>query len=89
MTVTGPARGRLPSMEVTSVGEVIKISSDLAEVFAVTEAEPEIDLDAVLGRQSDLLARWKILGEELRRRTYDLPADIRFEIAELIRETDV
>jgi hypothetical protein len=50
-------------------------------------AVPEANIGTVLDRQSDLLARWQELGQELRRRSYDLPLDLRFELTELIRET--
>jgi hypothetical protein len=54
----------------------------------VSEAPaPEIDLDALLDQQSDLLLRWRLLGEELHRRVYDIPFDIRFEIDVLLRES--
>jgi hypothetical protein len=49
--------------------------------------EPQIDFEALADAQQIILERWQALGQELRRRSYDLPWDIRFEIDELIRET--
>lgn len=45
------------------------------------------DIDALVLQQSDLLGRWWELGTELKRRAYDLPIDIKFEIDELLRLT--
>jgi hypothetical protein len=38
-------------------------------------------------QQSDLLGRWWEIGIELKRRVYDLPLDLQFEIEELLRLT--
>jgi hypothetical protein len=46
----------------------------------------ELDLGEVVDALEVLLARWLELGEELRRRSYDIPSDLKFELAELIRE---
>ena len=56
------------------------------EVSVVPEIE--LDLDAMLVRQSDLLQCWQAFGAEITRRVYDLPLDLRFEMEELDRLSD-
>ena len=54
----------------------------------ISEAvEPQIDFEELADAQEILLERWQALGEELRRRSYDIPFDLRFELDELLRET--
>jgi hypothetical protein len=45
-------------------------------------ANPGLDIATLL----DLLQRWELWGTEVRRRVYDLPPDLRFELGELRRE---
>ena len=61
----------------------------LPGVGAVPEiTEPEIDLEAILAQQGDLLLRWRVLGEELKRRAeYPLPFDLALELQDLINAT--
>jgi hypothetical protein len=40
-------------------------------------------LEDELAAALDELARWRLLGAELRRRVYDIPPDLRFELREL------
>jgi hypothetical protein len=49
--------------------------------------EPQIDFEELADEQSLLLARWMAVGEELKRRLYNIPSDLRFELCELLRET--
>jgi hypothetical protein len=66
----------------------IKLFPGVAEV-ADPKPGIEIDLDAILDRQADLLERWKILGREIQRRAErPLPFDIALELQDLIDETD-
>jgi hypothetical protein len=58
-------------------------------VDEITAADgPELDLNALVLQQGDLLGRWRDAGTEVKRLTYDLPIGLLFEIAELIRLTD-
>jgi hypothetical protein len=49
--------------------------------------DPEPDFEALAAAREILLERWRALGEELKRRSYDIPADLQFEIDELLRGT--
>jgi hypothetical protein len=49
--------------------------------------EPEPDLEEVVLAQEILLERWQSLGSELKRRADGLPADLRFELCELLHAT--
>jgi hypothetical protein len=51
--------------------------------------EPEPDLEEVVLAQDILLARWQTFAEELRRRAAGLPADLRFELCELLSATRI
>lgn len=60
-----------------------------AEIFlfpGVTEVAV-VDFGAVIDQQSDLLMRWRDLGSEFRRRLYNIPSDLSFELSELLWET--
>jgi hypothetical protein len=48
---------------------------------------PEIDIEKIVEQQDVRLDRWQDLGEEIKRRAADsLPADLRFELCEILRE---
>jgi hypothetical protein len=49
--------------------------------------EPQINFEALADEQGILLDKWLALGEELKRRLYSIPADLKFDLHELIRET--
>jgi hypothetical protein len=63
-------------------------------LFPGVDRVPEIDavepdLDAILERQSDLLARWQEFGRELKRRSeHPLPLGLEIELGDLIDETN-
>jgi hypothetical protein len=57
------------------------------EISAVPE--PEIDLDARVDQQADLLVRWRTFGEEVRRLTEQpLPFALALELRELLDQPD-
>lgn len=67
----------------------IALFPGVAEVFADPEVEPELDPGTILARQSGLLLRWKVLGEELQRRAeHPLPFDLALDLHDLLDETD-
>jgi hypothetical protein len=48
--------------------------------------EPEPDLGEICEHRADLLARWKVFGEELKRRAErPLPLDLEIELSDLLR----
>ena len=68
------------------MGELVGFPG-VAEVSEVTK--PELDPDEIIAQQNDLLARWRVLGEELTRRAeHPLPFDLALELRDLIDETD-
>ena len=58
-------------------------------VGAHAVTQEEFDLAAAFEWQCDLLVRWKVFGEEVKRRgECPLPFDLALELAELLREID-
>ena len=55
------------------------------DVIDDTEPEAPLDLDEIVLRQQDLLARWRVFGSEIKRRLYDVPFDLALELDELMR----
>ena len=67
------------------MGELVRLPG----VTEVPSVEDDFDLDAVLDRQADLLARWKVFGEEIKRRAeHPLPIDLALELYDLLNEID-
>jgi hypothetical protein len=56
-----------------------------SEVSGATE--PEFNIEDEFVRQADLLVRWVEIGNEIRRRLCNIPSDIGFALAELLRES--
>ena len=47
----------------------------------------DLDIDAILAQQNDLLRRWRGFGEELKRRFGPMPVDIALELSDLLNDT--
>lgn len=61
----------------------------LGTTEVVVNSEPEIPLEEIVEAKQILLERWHALGSEFKRRVYDIPSDLRFELVELLRDTFV